>query len=338
MSKPKIMQDIGNTSQLETSGKDLVGAVNELNQNLDILNNDRGYLKSKKKNEISVLSIKENGKYVFSGNTITDIPINQGDSNLYVIANVTWSDGQFDSGIVELDYIYPTIGAKYINICLNSVWQGWKQIATTDTTDEIKNQSTLFVTETLNGSGDLNNYIKNCKVKIGKCIGVANTPITTDTGNNAVVEVFEGYGGVTQVYHAGNGKCSWIRYYASWSSPQWTDWKVVVTTTTIGDLTLLNGWTARYAKYLKVGNIVFIHISCSGGTGTQGTVICNIPYTPINDGYALDAYYRSSTSYEKTPCNIGARSNKQIRFSVTTQPSYNGTDILDITGFYYTNE
>lgn len=304
---------------------------NRVEEQVNILNSGRGYLNTVTLTQDTDLNtITENGKYVV--NTNVNSPSTTKYS--YVIDVTSHYNGKPHRVKQVASIINNTLYKTYIRFRNeNNVWSAWQEIATSNNINDI-----TFKTETLNGSGDLNNYTTNCKVKIGNCVGVLNTPIATNTGNNTVLEVFEGYGGVTQMYHSGNAKKSWIRYYASWFVPQWTDWKEVTTNDVkTTDLTLLNGWTPVYAKCTKVGRVVFVNISCYGGTYSGGTVICNLQYKPV-DEISLIAFYRNNTTYTQTPCNIGARTNNNIRFSSTTQPAYNGTDRLEIIGFYMTNE
>lgn len=123
-------------------------------EQINVLNNDRGYLNTKNIVETGIDScdkITENGLYYLYNSLIKDTP-GGGNGYLRVISN--------DSGNYAFqEFVDVYTGKKYDRSCFNKVWQPWREIATKEKLT-ILWTGALGTSETVTLADDINKFNK----------------------------------------------------------------------------------------------------------------------------------------------------------------------------------
>ena len=126
----------------------------DIREQINVLNNDRGYLNTKNIVETGIDScdkITENGLYYLYNSVTKDTP-GGGNGYLRVISN--------DSGNYAFqEFVDVYTGKKYDRSCFNKVWQPWREIATKEKLT-ILWTGALGTSETVTLADDINKFNK----------------------------------------------------------------------------------------------------------------------------------------------------------------------------------
>lgn len=266
MSKPILIQEVESKAlQTYVDSQDT-----SLSNSIKVLNNDRGYLTSAKVTNLD--DLKTNGKYSFSGviDGVTGtyaIDVIESGGTWLQEATITWGG----SGVIR--------GRKLYRWFVDSSWQRWKQIATTD----VAMTKLPVLRDT-----DLKEYIKNLEQSCTFYVhnSCTNTPMAS--------RFF-----ICQVYcHTNQARysdkhieiqeyTSKRQFYAdSWNKENFV-WKEYATLEKAEILPVLEtGLTLVYNDTYKVNNMIFINVrlkKTDGSSFAQNTrlELCSFPVNKV---------------------------------------------------------
>lgn len=350
MAKPKIMSDIGNTENLVTEQKELVSAINSvveavngkidktqiknsltetvggnaldatqgkvLDDKINILNKDRGYLNSKDFITGNANDIKTSGKYFVRAEVI-NMPIIGMQWHLEVTCFVSgWC--------VQTAYLDNWTSPKtYQRTSVNNSWSDWQQIVTIN---DINNRGYLN-TRVLSVGEDLDTITEN---GIYTSHSMKNAPTTTagEWFNIFVTKTIDNY--ATQVaFSANNPSKAYIRTMTG-GTDAWHSWHEIATTTkTPFSCSVLpgSGITITSQDCYTLNGEFYISICLAKTDGTNfiagATPLCSMPYTTrsVVVGSTMCNLSNIGNSYWSTtvPCFIAkSSSNIVMDTSLTT--------------------
>lgn len=273
MSKPKIIQDIGNTSQLGTSSKDLVGAVNEVRQGLEVLSSNRGYLTTFR-SDTDANTFLKNGKYTGKGSNFPD----DGYWNIEVTAHGDSLITQVAVKIADGGGFKSDSSIMFRNLYVDT-WTTWKEI--TDS-DDLKTYFGIPQVIAMNG-GDANNMLSTIKRFV---FNVSNTP--TVNGGYGMLEVYNLNSGG---FAPSNEKVAVQRFTSWWDgsiysrtyrkgssgSLEWSDWQKIANTTRASfSCTATTNVTINYQNCYILNGEFFISLRAYKTDGTVFATGANV--------------------------------------------------------------
>ena len=242
-----------------------------MDDKINVLENDRGYLTSKNINNMD--DLKFNGKFIFSGEIegITaswHVDVTSGINTHLQIATTTW------------DNTGNTRGITLTRIFCDGKWSGWKQLATS---------------EQINGLSE---------VRVAKKIRISNDSqldnIPTEFFNDTSKKIYDVdvYNENSNIFGTSAYRLTEYQYSTSWShqiaysysgtSPKcrvkhngaWYPWETLATTakTDISSSDLRNSWKIdRTPTVYKIGGKIFLSGIIREGITTNDTVMMVLP-------------------------------------------------------------